>query len=105
MIDNTYSAGKTNFWTYVKDYGYDVAPNVGITGNGLKGEFRLSEDGKYYEAVAVPVTPYNDGSEILNPYQLARIQVLDANTGRLLAETASVVVPSPMRWPAASVTE
>lgn len=93
MIDNTYSAGKTNFWTYVKDYGYDVAPNVGITGNGLKGEFRLSEDGKYYEAVAIPVTPYNDGSEILNPYQLARIQVLDANTGRLLAETASVVVP------------
>ena len=93
MIDNTYSVGKTNFWTYAKDYGYDVAPNIGITGNGLKGEFKLSEDGKYYEVVAIPVTPYNDGSEVLSPYQFARIQVLDANTGRLLAETANVVVP------------
>lgn len=93
IVDNTYSVGKTNFWTYAKDYGYDVAPNEGITGNGLKGEFKLSEDGKYYEAAAIPVTPYKDGSEELNPYQLAHIQVLDANTGRLLAETASVVVP------------
>jgi hypothetical protein len=93
MVDNTTSDGKTNFWKYAKDYGYDVAPNVGITGNGLKGEFTLSADGKYYEAAAIPVTPYNDGNSQLNPYQLAHIRVLDARTGEVLAEASSVVVP------------
>lgn len=93
IIDNTTSADKTNFWKYAKDYGYNVVPNVGITGNGLSGEFTLSADGKYYEAAAIPVTPYNDGSSQLNPYQLAHIRVLDARTGAVLAETSSVVVP------------
>ena len=34
---NTYSAGKTNFWRYAAGYGYDVPPNVGITGSRLQG--------------------------------------------------------------------
>lgn len=93
IIDNTTSVNKTNFWKYAKDYGFDVAPNVGITGNGLSGEFVLSADGKYYEAAAIPVTPYNDGSSQLNPYQLVHIQVLDALTGAVLAEASNVVVP------------
>lgn len=93
IIDNTTSDDKTNFWKYAKDYGFDAAPNVGITGNGLSGEFALSADGKYYEAAAIPVTPYNDGSDQLNPYQLARIRVMDARTGAVLAETSNVVVP------------
>lgn len=93
IIDNTTSDDKTNFWIYAKDYGFDAAPNVGITGNGLSGEFALSTDGKYYEAEAIPVTPYNDGSRELNPYQLAHIRVMDARTGAVLAETSNVVVP------------
>ena len=65
--DNTSSADKVNFWEYAKDYGYDIAPNVGITGNKLKGVLRLSKDKKYFEATAIPVVPYNDGQKQVNP--------------------------------------
>lgn len=82
MIDNTTSVGKTNFWQYAKDYGYNVAPNIGITGNGLKGEMKLSADQKYFEATAVPVLPYNDNSTVRNPYQLVKVTVTDAKTGK-----------------------
>lgn len=93
IIGNTTSADKINFWDYAKYYGYNVKPNIGITGNGLSGTFKLSADGKYYEATAIPITPYNDGSQKLNPYQLAHIKVTDINSGKLLAETDKVVVP------------
>lgn len=93
IIDNTTSADKINFWDYSKDYGYDVAPNIGITGNGLSGKMKLSEDGKYYEATAIPVTPYNDGSTKLNPYQLASITVTNSKTDMELAKINDIVVP------------
>lgn len=93
MIDNTDSAGKTNFWEYAKDYGYNVPPNIGITGNGLSGVFKLSADEKYYEAAWIPITPYFDNSDKLAPYQMARITVKDLETGKVLAATDNVVVP------------
>ena len=93
IIDNTTSADKTNFWDYAKDYGFDVPPNVGISGNSLKGTFTLSADGKYFEATYIPVTPYNDGSDKLNPYQMAHIKATDKNTGELLAQIDNIVVP------------
>lgn len=93
IINNTTSASKINFWEYSKDYGYNVAPDVGITGNGLSGKMKLSKDGMYYEATAIPITPFNDGSTELNPYQLAIIQVTDSKTGKELARIDNVVVP------------
>lgn len=93
IINNTTSADKTNFWQFAEDFGYDVAPNIGITGNSLSGTMKLSEDGKFYEATAIPVTPFKDGSIEFNPYQLARIQVSDSRTGRVLAMIDDVVVP------------
>jgi hypothetical protein len=93
IIENTSSADKTNFWEYAKDYGYNIAPNVGITGNCLSGKMILSEDGNYYEATAIPVTPYNDGSRELNPYQLAIITVTDIATGNELAMVDNIVIP------------
>jgi len=93
VIDNSFSEGKTNFWDYAADYGFDVPPNIGITGNGLSGECVLSPDGLYYMATAIPLTPYNDGSTEFNPYQLVHIAVTDAGTGELLAETSNVVLP------------
>jgi hypothetical protein len=50
IIDNANSADKINFWDYAKDYGYDVPPNIGITGNSLSGLMQLSQDKKYYQA-------------------------------------------------------
>ena len=93
IINNTTSADKINFWEYAKDYGYEIAPNIGITGNGLIGKMKLSGDGKYYEVTGIPITPYNDGSTELNPYQLAIINVSDSNTGKILAKIDNVVVP------------
>ncbi len=93
IIDNTSSADKINFWEYAKYYGYDIPPNIGITGNGMSGKMSLSEDKNYYEVTAIPITPYNDGSTELNPYQLAIITVTDSKTGQELAKTENVVVP------------
>lgn len=93
IIDNTTSIDKTNFWEYAKDYGYNLEPNIGITGNGLSGKMELSKDRNYYEATAIPITPYSDGSKELNPYQLAVITVSDNATGTVLAKTDNVVVP------------
>ncbi len=93
MVDNTVSVGKSNFWQYAKDYGYNVAPNIGITGNGLKGEMELSPDQRYFQATAVPVVPYNDNSNVRNPYQLVKVTVIDAKTGNKLTTTDKIVVP------------
>lgn len=93
IINNTTSANKIDFWKYSRDYGYDIAPDIGITGNGLSGKMKLSKDGMYYEATAIPITPFNDGSTELNPYQLAMIRVTDSKTGKELATTDNVVVP------------
>ncbi|HEY5585755.1 MAG TPA: hypothetical protein VIK78_14865 [Ruminiclostridium sp.] len=94
IIDNTTSSSKVNFWQYAKDYGFDVAENVGITGNKLSGEMQLSSDKKYYEATAIPVVPYNDSApDKLNPYQVAQITVWDNKTNKPVAISDSVVVP------------
>ena len=42
IVDNTTSADKINFWDYAGYYGYDVEPNIGITGNELSGKMQLS---------------------------------------------------------------
>ena len=90
---NTYSVGKTNFWRYAAGYGYDVPPNVGITGHRLQGICRLAEDGLYFAATAIPVIPFNDGQAKENPYQTATITVRDAKTGRILVVEDKLVVP------------
>lgn len=94
IVNNTTSADKNNFWEYAKDYGYNVRENIGITGNGLKGEMRLSSDKKYYEATAVPVVPYTDSDKTtMQPYQRAKITVVDEKSNKVLAVTDSVVIP------------
>ena len=93
VINNTSSADKLNFWKYAADYGYPVEPNVGITGNKLSGFMTLSPDKKYYEATAIPVTPYRDGSTVEDPYQTAKVTVYDKVTGKILTTCDSVVVP------------
>lgn len=93
IINNTTSSNKINFWEYSKEYGYTIAPDAGITGNSLSGKMKLSKDGMYYEATAIPVTPFNDGSTELNPYQFAMIRVMESKTGKELARIDNVVVP------------
>lgn len=89
--DNTYSAGKTNFWDYEdKLFGVDLPVNVGLENKGLSGQMDLKDN--HFEAVGIPLTEYSD-SDLNNPeyLQLAKIEVKDGS-GDLLAQT-DVVAP------------
>ncbi len=80
----------TNFWTYAKQYGWNVAPNVGITGTKLSGTMQLDANGKGFVATGIPITPYDDDGT-WDPYGTAVITVRDSS-GNVL-QTADVVAP------------
>ena len=84
------SALHTNFWGYASQYGWDVPINVGITGTPLAGNMKLDAAGISWEAVGIPITPYDDDGT-WDPYGTATITVKDSS-GRVL-QTASVVAP------------
>ncbi len=90
--DNTYSVGKTNFWSYSKDlFGADLPPNVGLKGKGLSGTMDLDVD--HYVAEGIPVTEFSDSApSVSQPYQLATVIVKDSASGDTLA-TTQVVTP------------
>ncbi len=93
LLNNTRSSNKTDFWRYASSYGFmGLKPNVGITGNKLSGTMKLDAGRKYWEAKAIPVTPYDDQMK-LNPLQVARIEVRSTKTGKVIAVQPKVVVP------------
>jgi hypothetical protein len=87
---NTYSVGKTDFWTYAFDlFGVTLPDNIGLTGNGLTGTMIQTEN--YYEATGIPVTPYQDDNLTTEqPFQLALIKAFDGNNN-LLCSTQPVI--------------
>jgi hypothetical protein len=90
--DNTYSVGKTNFWSYSQAlFGVALAPNVGLKGKGLSGTMDLAVD--HFVAEGIPVTEFSDSAPTVSqPYQLATVVVKDSATGDTLA-TTQVVTP------------
>ena len=90
--DNTYSAGKSNFWNYEdKLFGVDLPDNVGLTGKGLSGN--MDRHGDYFIAEGIPLTEFRDSNlKDSYPYQLARIVVRNSVSGVTLA-TLQVVAP------------
>ena len=87
---NTYSVGKTNFWTYVKAlFGVDLQPNIGLKGAGLTGN--MDSKGDFYMVEGIPITPFTD-ADLVNedPYQLGLIKLLDSNN-KMLASTQPVI--------------
>lgn len=89
---NTHSADKTNFWTFAEQLlGQSLAPNIGITGNGMSGTMAAKGDGRY-EATGVPVTPIMDNGTG-NIYPLAALTVTAG--GRQAASTEMV---APVSW-------
>ena len=88
---NSYSVGKTNFWSYEQAlFGVNLPPNVGLKGKGLTGT--MDAAGDHFVAEGIPITEFNDGSRIAQPYQIAKIVVKDSATGVVLA-TQRVVTP------------
>jgi len=91
LENNTFSVGKTDFWSYEdRLFGVQLPDNVGLTGNGLAG--MMAPQGSHFVATGVPITPFDDGNLTREqPYQLARLQARDSQ-GTLLAET-EIVTP------------
>ncbi len=89
---NTYSAGKTNFWTYVQHlFGVNPAPNIGLTGNGLTGNMQNADTINYHYATGIPITAFQDATPTTStPYQLTLIKAY-ASGGSQIASTQSVI--------------
>ena len=90
--DNTYSVGKSNFWTYAQKIFGLSAPlpaNVGLTGKKLADV--MDPKGDHFEAAGIPLTEFRD-SDLVNryPFQMATITVKDANTDVILRQTQTV---------------
>ena len=87
---NSYSVGKTNFWSYEDQlFGVNLPDNVGLTGAGLTGSMAAASD--HYWVDGVPITPYTDDDlDNEDPFQLAKLDVYDANN-ILLATTQNVM--------------
>jgi hypothetical protein len=93
IVGNTRSSNKTDFWQYASSYGFiALKPNVGITGNKLSGRMKLSSDKRYWEAKAIPITPYRDDMTF-DPLQVASITVRSSSTHKVVATQPKVVVP------------
>lgn len=87
---NTYSVGKTNFWSYEDQiFGVNLPDNIGLTGAGLSGE--MQPDGDHFKVEGIPITPYTDANLVTeDPYQLALLMLYD-NNNTFLASTQPVV--------------
>ncbi|MDA8163316.1 MAG: carboxypeptidase-like regulatory domain-containing protein, partial [Desulfobacteraceae bacterium] len=86
----TNSTLHTNFWTYAAQYGWNVPPNIGITGTPLAGNMAPDANNLSWVATGIPITPYDDDGT-WDPYGTAAITVKDGS-GNVL-QTANVVAP------------
>jgi hypothetical protein len=87
---NSWSAGKTDFWTWTQPlFGVTLPPDVGLTGKGLTGT--LDPSGTMFSAHGIPVTPWPD-ADLANehPYQQALVIARDA-VGAELARSTPVI--------------
>ncbi len=86
---NTYSVGKTDFWTYAQAlFGVNLAPDTGLTGKTLDDVFDLRGD--LFVAEGIPLTPFPDATPTVeDPYQQATV-ILRDDLGRELARAYPV---------------
>ena len=105
ILNNTTSqksqAGKfdfTQFWANsLKLFGIIPALDKGLNlepggpSNGLSGT--MVAKGDHFQVNGIPVVPYEDGSTVRNPYQVAEITVKDAS-GAVVAQTRATVPTS-----------
>lgn len=70
---NTYSVGKTDFWTYAPDlFGVNLPGDTGLTGKTLDDVFDIHGD--MFLAEGIPLTPFNDSAPTVEaPYQVAEV--------------------------------
>ncbi len=95
--NNTYSVGKTNFWTYAfKIFGVSLSSNIGLAGKGLSGEMDLVSN--HFVAQGVPVTEFSDSAPTTPQYfQLAQMIVTDLSGSGLSQTNVVAPISSEMR--------
>jgi hypothetical protein len=88
---NTYSVGKTNFWSYdYQLFGVNLPDNVGLTGKGMTGS--MDANGNAFTATGIPITPFADNNLTQeNPYQLTLIKAY--NSSNQVVATTQTVIP------------
>jgi hypothetical protein len=91
---NTSSAGKTNFWTYVRTlFLNSVPPETGLAGYKTQSKspqpMTYNSTEGYWEGVGIPTVPYDD-KNVFNPLPMAKLVAKDS-TGKVLA-SASIVL-------------
>lgn len=89
--DNTYSVGKTDFWSYETAlFGVSLPDNVGLAGFGLTGQMAWSTD--HFQATGVPVTPWTDADLVHEqPFQLGWLDAKDGSNN--VVASTEIVVP------------
>lgn len=95
--DNTYSAGKSNFWQYdLQLFGVDLPLNVGLTGKGLAGE--MDAAATHFAADGIPLTEFSDSNPTqADPFQLAQLVVSLAGGSEVARSTVVAPVSTEMR--------
>ena len=90
---NTYSVGKTNFWTYAQqlfNLGQPLPANIGLTGKGLSG--LLDTGSNYFSAHGIPNTPFNDTDLVHEkPFQTFHLIAKLISNNTQLAYTDNVI--------------
>jgi hypothetical protein len=97
---NTYSAGKTDFWSHAQQLFGLAEPlpeNIGLTGRGLTGE--MDSNSGFFIAEGIPITEFSDSApDVADYFQLAHLTVIEEQGGEVLAETTIVApISSEMR--------
>ncbi len=90
---NTYSVGKTDFWTYAQQlFGLPspLPPNIGLTGKGLTGV--LDPNTGFFRAEGIPVTPFKD-TNLTQEKPFQTIHLIAKNTSGTTVSTTDCVIP------------
>jgi hypothetical protein len=90
---NTYSVGKTDFWTYAQQLFGLASPlpaNIGLTGKGLTGV--LDPNTGFFRAEGIPVTPFKD-TNLTQEKPFQTIHLIAKNSGGTPVSTTDCVIP------------
>ncbi len=88
--NNTYSVGKTDFWTYAPQiFGASLPDNVGLAGKGLSGNLDPKSD--HFDAFGIPLTPFTD-NDLVNPAPF-QLGILEAYDGAAKIAETRIVLP------------
>lgn len=80
----------TRFWEFAgAAFGKKPAPDTGLTGKGLAGDFTHNAETMSFVADGIPVLPYTDAGTF-NPYPLFTVKAKDPSSGKVLATTRTV---------------